>query len=172
MPSLIPHAIVTAILGAALSASAQSPSPTRPFVVEEVFAGRSEGHGTLRLGLGRPRSFAVHSEGAAAPDERFRLDQDVQFDGKPSRRRTWVLWATGGGHYSATLTDAAGPVVAHTEDNRMILRYPLTRWGLTMCQTLVLQDAHTVINTGRIRLLGIPVGALHEVIQLGTETRQ
>lgn len=166
MSSLIRHAITTIMLGSAVSAPAHSQSPTMPFVVEEVFAGHSEGHGTLRLGLGRPRSFAVHSEGTATSDGRFRLDQDVQFEGGTSRRRTWVLWATGAGHYSATLTDAAGPVVGHTEDNRMILRYPLTRWGLTMHQTLVLQGAHTVINAGQISFLGVPVGALHEVIQL------
>jgi hypothetical protein len=142
-------------------------APTPSFVVDEVFAGRSEGTGELRLGVGRRRPFTVQSHGAVQPDGRFRLDQEVRFAGEAPRSRTWILWQTHAGRYSATLTDAAGPVTAQTIGNRLTLRYPLTRWGLVMHQTLTLRvDGRTVDNVCRIRFVGITVGQLSEVIEL------
>ncbi len=71
------------------------------------------------------------------------------------------------GHYTATLTDAAGPVVGRSEGNRLTLRYPLKKWGLVMHQTLDLgSDGRTVNNHGSIRLMGIQIGELEETIRL------
>jgi hypothetical protein len=148
-----------------LSAPAQA--MTGAYVPEEVFAGHTQGQGELRMGLGAKQSFSVASQGNTQADGRFRLDQDVIFAGKPARSRSWVMWRTGAGDYSASLTDAAGPVTAHTAWNRMTLRYPLTHWGLVMHQTLdLLEDGRTVMNVGSIRFMGIPVGRLEETIRL------
>jgi hypothetical protein len=58
-------------------------------------------------------------------------------------------------------------VTAQTIGNRLTLRYPLTRWGLVMHQTLTLRvDGRTVDNICRIRFVGITVGQLSEVIEL------
>jgi len=138
----------------------------RTFVPEEVFAGRSEGKGTLRL-LGKSRGFTVESLGTSLASGQLKLEQRVRFDGKPVRSRTWLIMQTTPGNYTATLTDAAGPVVGRTEGGRLTLRYPLTRWGLVMHQTLDLKpDGHTVANHGSIRLLGREIGRLDETIEL------
>lgn len=48
-----------------------------------------------------------------------------------------------------------------------MLRYPLNRRGLVMHQTLDLTpDEKTLINSGSIRFLGMPVGQLRETIEL------
>ena len=62
---------------------------------------------------------------------------------------------------------AAGPVVGRSEGRRLTLRYPLTRWGLVMHQTLDLaSDGQTLENYGSIRFLGMPIGELEETISL------
>ncbi|MEO6365525.1 MAG: DUF3833 family protein [Luteimonas sp.] len=156
------------ILLAALLASpvTQSGTPANPFVPEQVFAGRSEGKGTLTL-LGKARAFTVESLGTTVASGQLKLEQSVRFEGKPARSRTWLITQTTPGHYTATLTDAAGPVVGRSEGNRLSLRYPLTRWGLVMHQTLDLSsDGQTLDNHGSIRLMGIPIGELDETIRL------
>lgn len=150
-----------------LPLAAHSQTVGKAFVPEEVFAGRSEGKGEMRLALGKKRPFTVESLGTTQRNGRLRLEQNVRFEGEAIQSRSWVMWQTRPGHYSATLTEAAGPVVGRTEGSRLTLRYPLKRWGLVMHQTLDLaKDGRTVVNRGSIRFLGIPIGQLRETIQL------
>lgn len=137
------------------------------FVPEQVFAGRSEGKGELQLLLGETRPFKVASIGTIQRDGRLSLTQEVKFAGKAVLSRSWLMWRTSPGRYSATLTEAAGPVVARVDGSRLTLRYPLNRWGLVMHQTLDLtSDRKTLVNSGSIRFLGMRVGKLRETIQL------
>ena len=160
--------VKTALLATLLMLLAtHSQAVAKAFVPEEVFAGRSEGKGEMRLFLGSTRAFTVGSLGTTQADGRLRLDQIMRFEGKPVQSRSWLMWQTEPGHYSATLTGAAGPVVGRTEGSRLTLRYPLKRWGLVMYQTLDLsKDGRTIENYGSIRFLGIPVGQLRETIRL------
>jgi len=157
-------ALVAALL---MTSTAHADTANTAFVPEVVFAGRSEGKGELRLLLRKPRAFTVESLGTMQADGRLRLEQTVRFDGKPVRTRAWVMWQTSPGHYAATITGAAGPVVGRTEGSRLTLRYRLKRWGLVMHQTLDLsEDGHTLANHGSIRFLGVPIGRLRETIRL------
>jgi hypothetical protein len=136
------------------------------FVMEQVFAGRSEGRGSLRLLAGKERAFRVESFGAMQSDGSFRLNQDVSFEGKPVQSRHWIMRQRDG-QSSVSLSDAAGPVTVRTEGRRLLLRYRLNRGGLVMHQRLELAaDEKSVSNRGTIRFLGIPVGRLRETIQL------
>lgn len=131
---------------------------------ETLFLGTTTGRGTLRLGLGRPRPFRVHSIGRPQADGTFRLDQVVTFDGAPPRSRHWILRPGRGGRHAFELSDASGPGTATAEATRLVLRYPLGR-GLHMRQVLVpSRDGRTIANTGRLRWLGMPVGRLQETI--------
>lgn len=60
-----------------MSPAAYSQSVARTFVPEDVFAGRSEGKGELRIFLGSPRAFTVESLGTTQADGRLRLEQNV-----------------------------------------------------------------------------------------------
>ena len=155
------------IAGTLSPQAAPSEAVADAFVPEQVFAGRSEGKGELQLLLGETRPFTVASIGTIQRDGRLSLTQEVKFAGKAVQSRSWVMWRTSPGRYSATLTEAAGPVVARVEGSRLTLRYPLNRWGLVMYQTLDLtSDRKTLVNSGSIRFLGIHVGQLRETIQL------
>ncbi|MEO5565048.1 MAG: DUF3833 family protein [Luteimonas sp.] len=145
---------------APLFAARKSPE----FTPANGFAGVSEGQGTLKLLLGKPRAFKVTSHGSAQPDGTFRLDQTVTFEGEAPRERFWILTSTSENHYSASLSDAAGPVEGVTAGPHLSLRYRV-KGPLFMHQELELSaDASTIDNIGVITFLGIPIGRLQETI--------
>ncbi|GAB6195939.1 hypothetical protein [Lysobacter xanthus] len=130
-----------------------------------MFEGASQGHGTLQIGVGRPREFTVDSRGHRDADGTLRLRQTIRMAGEPPRMRDWVLRpAAAPGHYTFTLSDATGPGVAVVDGSRLTLRYAPRR-GLRLRQVLDLAaDGRTLANRGRITLLGLPIGRLDETI--------
>jgi hypothetical protein len=134
------------------------------FTPQNGFSGDSEGHGSLRMFLGKSQPFQVSSRGGEQGDGTFRLDQTVTFQGEAPRQRFWILSTTSEHHYSATLSDAAGPVKGVTNGPRLSLRYRV-KGPLFMHQELELSaDGRTIDNVGTITFMGIPVGHLHETI--------
>lgn len=134
------------------------------FTPQNGFGGESEGNGSLKIFFGEPRPFRVESRGSEQSDGTFRLEQTVTFQGKPPQDRVWILTTVSPDHYSATLSDAAGPVTGSTFGPRLTLEYRL-KGPLVMHQELqVMQDGKTIDNVGVITLLGVPVGHLHETI--------
>lgn len=147
-----------------VSISAQAKGGSREFTPQNGFNGQSEGNGKLKLFFGKQRSFHVESHGYDQADGTFRLDQTVTFEGKPSKERFWILKTDRQNHYTGTLSDAAGRVTGLTNGTRLLLKYQL-KGPLIMHQTLtLLPDGKTIDNVGKITLLGIPVGHLHETI--------
>ena len=151
---------------AATSATAQLSAPEQPvvFTPKNGFSGESEGLGSLKIFFGKPRPFHVKSRGSEQGDGTFRLDQTVTFQGEAPQTRFWIISTTTPNHYSATLSDAAGPVQAVTTGSTLSLHYRI-KGPLVMHQELKLApDGRTIDNVGVIRLLGVPVGHLRETI--------
>lgn len=147
-----------------VSVSARADERSLEFTPHNGFYGHSEGNGMLRLFLGRQRPFHVESHGYDQTDGTFRIDQTVTFQGEPSQQRSWLLKTIRQNHYTATLSDAAGPVTGFTNGSRLLLEYR-AKGPLIMHQTLVfMPDGKTIDNVGKITLLGITVGRLHETI--------
>lgn len=158
--ALLPLVLATLAAGGPLLAA----EPIE-FTPSTGFGGKSEGKGTLKLLLGEPRPFKVQSRGSEQVDGTFRLEQSITFDGSPSQDRVWVISTISPNRYSATLSDAAGPVTGTTSGPRLSLRYRV-RGPLVMHQELELMpDGKTIDNVGTITLLGIPVGRLQETIR-------
>ena len=146
------------------SVSSQAKEGLSEFTLQNGFSGHSEGNGKLRLFFGKQRLFHVESRGYQQADGTFRLDQTVTFQGQPSQKRSWILKTVRPNHFTGTLSDAAGRVIGHTNGSRLLLKYRL-KGPLIMYQTLELMpDGKTIDNVGKITLLGIPVGHLHETI--------
>ena len=146
-------------------------SPSHPGIVENpalrpelFFEGRTQGTGTLELLTGKRRSLRVEGRGTAEADGSLRLDQVVTFDDGEVQERTWRLVKLDARTYSATLSDATGPVAAEVTGNRFHLRYRLRKPAIYMEQWLYLQADGTVLNLATITVLGIPWARLTEEI--------
>ena len=157
---LLTFALVASIVGCSSFAA----GPQLEFTPQNGFAGESEGNGSLKLLLGKPRAFHVESLGNEQKDGTFLLEQRVTFQGKPPEDRVWNLTTVSPDHYSATLSDAAGPVTGSTSGSHLSLQYRV-KGPLVMHQELQLMpDGKTIDNVGVITLFGIPIGHLHETI--------
>ena len=121
----------------------------------------------LADGLGRARAgiCAVESVGAKLADGSFRIDQTVDIDGA-RRGRVWIIRRLDDHHYSATLTDASGPVRAEAFGNVFHLRYRMKgKFGVVMEQWLYLQaDGRTVLNEAVVSAFGVAVARISELI--------
>ncbi len=134
------------------------------FTPQSGFGGDSHGNGSLKLLFGKLRPFHVESHGIQQDDGIFRLEQTVTFQGDPPQDRLWLLTTISPHHYSATLSDAAGPVTGTSTGPHLSLKYRV-KGPLVMHQELeLLQDGRTIDNVGTLTLLGIPVGHMHETI--------
>lgn len=160
--------LVLCLAVAGVSAQTKTGSPAKAaaseFTPSKGFGGRSDGDGKLKLFFGKRRHFRVESHGSEQADGTFRLDQTVSFDGQKTQSRFWLLKTNAQNHYTGTLSDAAGRVAGSTDGSVLRLKYRV-KGPLIMHQTLKLMpDGKTIDNTGRIKLLGITVGRLHETI--------
>ena len=152
--------LATAILGSSSIAAV----PNLEFTPQNGFSGASEGNGSLELLFGKPQPFHVESHGSQQSDGTFRLQQQVTFQGKTPQSRVWNLTTVSPNRYSATLSDAPGPVTGSTSGPRLSLQYRV-KGPLVMHQELrLMPDGKTIDNVGVITLLGIAVGHLHETI--------
>ena len=163
--------LLTLCLGAC--APAATPAAAQlTFDPVSAFAGRSHGNGTLEVIFQPPQPFHVESRGFIQADGTFRLEQTVQFTGKPPQNRHWLLTRVSPTGYAGTLSDADGPVEGHMAGPQLSLVYPLPG-NLTMHQTLTLEPGGKVIdNVGRITFWGVQIGYLHETIERKYAVRQ
>jgi hypothetical protein len=158
-------ALRTFVMAIALvGSSSLAAVPQLEFTPQNGFGGTSEGNGSLVLLFSQPQPFHVVSHGHQQSDGTFRLDQTVTFQGKRPQNRFWILTTVSPNHYSATLSDAPGPVTGSTSGPCLSLQYRV-KGPLVMHQELQLMpDGKTIDNVGVITLLGITVGHLHETI--------
>ncbi len=156
----------TALLALALTGCAGHELPATQgvrFDPIRFFYAPTEGTGTLHKLIGRPVPVHVTSTSEGNLNA-LRVEQTIREGDKPPRRRTWTIRRIGDGDYSATLTDAVGPVSVQVEGGRAFINYRM-RGGLTVHQQLALQDGLVVCNRLSVRKLGIRVAWLNETIR-------
>jgi Protein of unknown function (DUF3833) len=144
----------------------ESFAQNRPIFRPELFFGTTAvGNGVIQSASGKAaRQIRVESRGSVLPDGRFRLDQTI-YEGSKVNQRHWIMTRVDDHRYTATLSDAAGPVKAEVYGNLFHLRYLLKKPFVTMEQWLYLQpDGKTVLNEGTIRMPGRTIARLSEII--------
>ena len=109
--------ILSAILGLLLLLQAPASAP------EHFFTGRTEGQGIVHVMLSGRHSVRDHSRGHMDRAGALVLDQVVEEEGKPARRRQWRLVRAGANRVSGTISDASGPVTGELAGNVLHLRY-------------------------------------------------
>ena len=161
-------ALALALGGCSAALSPEAFEATAPEMRPEVFfAGSTSSSGILENRSGAPtRQFHVIGRGQSLPDGTFQLTQIVSFEHEAPRTRTWLLRRLDAHHYSATLTDATGPVHGEAYGDLFHLIYPMASPpGGRMEQWLYLQpDSRTVVNEATVSLLGVTAAHLSERI--------
>jgi hypothetical protein len=129
------------------------------------FTGATHGRGTLNELLGREKKTSAQSVGRVDQDGWLILDQKVDVEGDPVRRRHWRLKQVSPGKFSGTLSDAKGPVEVAVAGQSIRIRYVMTN-GLRVEQTLTpLPGGKALDNRTTFKKFGMRVATLVERIE-------
>jgi hypothetical protein len=140
-------------------AAAQSADPMR------FFAGRTESDGIVKVLFHKPYRTHSTSVGWIEPDGSLVLVQKVEDDGKPPLERRWRVRETGPAHWTATMTQAVGPVAIDRVGGRYRFRFTMAghlnveQWltplpGATAARTLI-----------KVRKFGLTVATTEGVVR-------
>jgi len=149
------------ILGFLLLLQAQPALPAP----EHFFTGRSEGQGSVHILLTGSHAVRDHGRGHLGRDGALVLDQLVEEEGKPPRRRVWRLVRAGPGRFSGTISDANGPVTGEVAGNVLHLRYRLAEGPSVEQWITFLPGGRTAHNRMTFRRFGFTVATLEGTIR-------
>jgi hypothetical protein len=151
---------LSAILGLLLLAQAPS-----AFAPEQFFVGRSEGQGVVHVMLSGRHAVRDRSRGHMDRAGALVLDQVVEEEGKPPRRRVWRLVRSGSNRFGGTISDALGPVAGEVAGNVLHLRYRLAE-GPSVEQWITFQPGgRSAHNRMIFRRFGLNVATLEGTIR-------
>ena len=105
----------------------------------EFFTGKSHADNVMKVAFHGPHKLIVDSVGGRNKEGEFVLIDTVQEEGKPVRKRTWVMHPAGPNHFTGYLSDAAGPVDVVVAGGSATIRYTMKDGNLKIVQQLVLQ---------------------------------
>jgi hypothetical protein len=135
----------TALLAFAAAAAA---APDKPKLdLTAFFTGKSHAENVMKVALHGPKKLIVDSIGGRNKEGEFVLIDTVREEGKPERKRTWVMHPVGENHFSGFLSDAVGPVDIVVNGDAATIRYTMKDKGLKVVQRLQLQsDGRSLAN--------------------------
>ncbi len=150
--------LLSTLLPLTLLAAAPAAAP------EQFFVGRTEGTGTVSVIMSGKHGVKVRSHGRMEGAGTLVLDQVVEEEGKPARRRVWRL-VRSGSRLSGTLSDARGPVTGEVAGNVFHLRYRSNE-GPSVEQWITFQPGGRVANNRMVlRKFGMSVATVVETIR-------
>jgi hypothetical protein len=132
---------------------------------EQFFVGRTEGEGRVSVILSGSHTVRAHSRGWMDRGGALLIDQIVEEEGKPARRRHWRLVRSGPNAITGTLSDASGPVTGDVAGNVLHLTYRSDE-GPYVEQWITLHpNGRTAHNRMTFRRFGLGVATLEETIR-------
>lgn len=132
--------------------------------LERFFVGRTEGSGAVHVIMSGRHAVRDRANGRMQGNTLV-IDQVVQEEGKPARRRLWRLTRSGGSAVTGTISDARGPVTGSVSGNSLTLRYRLTE-GPSVVQTITLQPGgRSASNRMSFRSWGVNVATVETTIR-------
>lgn len=156
---ILPH-LLSALLLAAQAAPAAS-----PYAPEHFFVGRTEGTGTVHILIAGRHAVRDRGQGRMARDGALVLEQLVEEEGKPARRRSWRLVRSGPNGFTGTISDARGPVSGTLAGNVLHLRYRSVE-GPSVEQWITLHpNRRTASNRMVFRRFGLVVARVETLIR-------
>jgi hypothetical protein len=132
------------VAAAAAASSASEPQPQLDMLA--FFAGRTHADNVIKVVLHGPHKLVVDSVGGRNKEGQFVLIDTVQEEGKPERKRVWVMHPEGPGRFTGTLSDAKGPVNVVVDGTGATITYVMQEGSLKITQLLELQRDGTLSN--------------------------
>ena len=146
----------TALLLAGCAAAVRaSPDPDPKLDMLAFFAGHSHADNVIKIALHGPHKLIVDSIGGRNKEGEFVLIDNVQEEGKPPRKRTWVMHPNGPDHFTGSLSDAKGPVDVSVSGRTATISYTMKEGGLKVVQLLSLNRDGTLANHVIARKFGL-----------------
>lgn len=147
--------LATALLLIAVASPSTAADPDPKLDMLAFFTGRSHADNVIKIALHGPHKLIVDSIGGRNKEGEFVLIDDVQEEGKPARKRTWVMRPSGPDHFTGTLSDASGPVDVTVSGKTATIRYTMKDGGLKVVQLLSLNRDGTLANHVVARKFGL-----------------
>jgi hypothetical protein len=133
---------------------------------ERFFVGRTEGSGTVDMLFSGSHKVRDHSRGRLDRAGALILEQVVEEEGKPTRRRSWRLVRSGGNRITGTISDAVGPVTGDIRGNVLHLRYRAREANAAVEQWITLHpNGRTASNRMVFRKFGLKAATLESTIR-------
>lgn len=155
------------VLTASLLSAAAGPSaaPNSNTIFERFFVGRTEGSGTASVIASGRHTVRDTSQGRKDASGALLLDQTVEQEGKPPRRRAWRLVLGGGNRITGTISDVRGAVTGEIAGDTLHLAYRMND-GPSVQQWITLQpDGRTARNRMTYHRFGFKVATVETVIR-------
>jgi Protein of unknown function (DUF3833) len=135
---------------------ATAAAPDKPALdMTSFFAGKSHADNIIKIAMQRPHKLIVDTIGGRNKEGEFVLIDTVQEEGKPDRKRTWVMRQAGDNHYTGYLSDASGPVDVVASGDTATIRYTMKEGHLKVEQQLKLQRDGSLSNHAVAKKFGI-----------------
>jgi 6-phosphogluconate dehydrogenase (decarboxylating) len=138
---------------AASTGSAANPEPGLDML--GFFTGRTHADNVIKIALHGPHKLVVDSIGGRNKEGQFVLIDTIQEEGKPVRKRVWVMHPAGANHFTGSLSDAIGPVDVTIGGDGASIRYTMKEGHLKVEQELKLQHDGSLANHAVARKFGI-----------------
>lgn len=149
------------LAAAALLAFAAAAADKPKLDMTAFFTGRSHADNIMKVALHGPKKLVVDSIGGRNKEGEFVLIDTVREEGKPERKRTWVMHPVGDNHFSGYLSDAVGPVDIVVSGNSATIRYTMRDGNLKVVQQIQLQgDGRTLSNHVIAKKFGLRVATV------------
>ena len=134
----------TALL--ALTIAGAAPAADAKLDMLAFFTGHTHADNVIKIALHGPHKLIVDSVGGRNKEGQFVLIDTVQEEGKPVRKRTWVMHPDGPNHFTGSLSDASSPVDVTVSGNSATIRYVMKDGGMKVEQDIQLRPDGTVAN--------------------------
>jgi len=131
----------------------------------DYFTGKTHADNVIKIALHGPHKLTVDSVGGRNKEGEFILIDIVQEEGKPTRKRTWVMHPVGPNRFTGSLSDAAGPVDVVVSGNSATIRYTMREGNMKIEQRLELQANGTLSNRVIARKFGLKFATVQGTIR-------
>jgi Protein of unknown function (DUF3833) len=142
-----------AALAAVAGPAAADPEPQLDMI--GFFTGKTHADNVIKIAFHAPHKLIVDSIGGRNKEGEFVLIDTLQEEGKPVRKRTWVMRSDGANHFTGSLSDAIGPVDVTISGGSATISYVMRDGNLKIVQQLKAQRDGSLSNSAVARKFGI-----------------